>query len=122
LSGNTGARHALAWWVVRSALSWVGVGVVLGFVSISIIVNVWESLIYRACLRGAECGEGGARELSMLISPIIGAMWGMTAGLIGSLVGVVWHSKKAYAGFMAMAAVAHPSFPSSWPCVDLGFW
>ena len=106
MRGNKATRYAMAWWVLRSVLGWLGVGVILGFVSISIIVNVWENLVYQACLRGVECGEGGGREMAMLFSPIIGAAWGIAAGLIGSLVGLVWRSQKLYAGFMVTAAVS----------------
>jgi hypothetical protein len=96
----------MAWWVVRSVLGWLGVGVVLGFVSISIIMLAWESLVYQACLRGLECGEGGATEIAILFSPFIGAVWGIAAGLIGAVVGLIWRSTKLYARFMATAAVS----------------
>jgi hypothetical protein len=97
-------NHGIGRWVLRTVLLWPVVGMVSGAVGITIIATTFESLAYQDCV-DIECGEAMGTQMAMIFSPVIGFAWGLVAGLIGSLVGLVTRSPTAYGVTMAVLAV-----------------
>jgi hypothetical protein len=90
-------------WSYRSVAAWIGIGFVVGPVSVAVVAAILAS----AMELDSPDVEG---ELGFFVagvfSPIVGALWGFLAGSIGVSVVAVSRSARAYSFFMGISAIA----------------
>lgn len=86
----------MAGWVVRTIFLWIALGAGLGLIGVNAIAPFFPR-------------PGGSMNwyaAAQIYAPLVGAVWGLVAGVIGSVVGALFRSVQLYTWTMVTLAVA----------------